>query len=318
MAARNRGCGLDLDWVQRVNINLSAVKRRAEAIPTRRAVKKECQAAWLLKAISCIDLTTLSGDDTFTNVQRLCHKAVHPVRQDLCDAMDIDQKSLTVAAVCVYPARVADSVKSLKFLGAKIPVAAVATGFPTGQYPLETRLEEIKRAVADGAQEIDIVINRNYALGGNWEGIYKEVQMMKEACGAAHMKTIIAAGELGTMTNVYKASIVCMMAGADFIKTSTGKETVNATLPVGLVMTRAIRDYYQVTGYKVGFKPAGGIRTAKDALSWLMLMKEELGNEWLQPHLFRIGASSVLGDIERQLYHYVTGRYAAAHELALP
>ncbi|XP_022241538.1 deoxyribose-phosphate aldolase-like isoform X2 [Limulus polyphemus] len=251
MAARNPGSVLDLDWVQRININLSAVKRRAEAIPTRRAVKKECQAAWLLKAISCIDLTTLSGDDTFTNVQRLCHKAVHPVRQDLCDAMDIDQKGLTVAAVCVYPARVADSVKSLKFLGAKIPVAAVATGFPTGQYSLETRLEEIKRAVADGAQEIDIVINRNYALGGNWEGIYREVQMMKEACGSAHMKTILATGELGTMTNVYKASIVCMMAGADFIKTSTGKETVNATLPVGLVMTRAIRDYYQITGYKV-------------------------------------------------------------------
>lgn len=232
--------------------------------------------------------------------------------------MELDNEGITVGAVCVYPNRVADCVKYLKAANRPdIPVASVATGFPTGQVPLKTRLEEIKMAVADGAKEIDIVINRQFALEGNWRGVYDEVRMMREACGEAHMKTILATGELGSMVNIYKASMACMMAGADFIKTSTGKEGVNAILPVALVMVRAIREFYQVTGYKVGFKPAGGIRSAKDACTWLSLMKEELGDEWLSPHLFRIGASALLIDIERQLFHFVYGRYAAAHEIPM-
>merc|ERR1719382_1014557 len=198
-----------------------------------------------------------------------------------------------------------------------IPVAAVATGFPSGQMPLPTRLQEIKMAVADGAKEIDIVINRQLALEQRWTELYEEVKQMKAACGSAHMKSILAIGELGSMTNVYKASLACMMAGSDFIKTSTGKEGVNAILPVGLVMCRAIRDYHERTGYVVGFKPAGGIRTAKDAIAWLVLIKEELGDSWLNNKMFRIGASGLLLDIERQLFHWVTGRYAAAHELAM-
>lgn len=232
--------------------------------------------------------------------------------------MEMDNEGITVGAVCVYPNRVADCVKYLKAANRPdIPVASVATGFPTGQVPLKTRLEEIKMAVADGAKEIDIVINRQFALEGNWRGVYDEVRMMRKACGEAHMKTILATGELGSMVNIYKASMACMMAGADFIKTSTGKEGVNAILPVALVMVRAIREFYQVTGYKVGFKPAGGIRSAKDACTWLSLMKEELGDEWLSPHLFRIGASALLIDIERQLFHFVYGRYAAAHEIPM-
>lgn len=232
--------------------------------------------------------------------------------------MEMDNEGITVGAVCVYPNRVADCVKYLKAANRPdIPVASVATGFPTGQVPLKTRLEEIKMAVAEGAKEIDIVINRQFALEGNWRGVYDEVRMMRKACGEAHMKTILATGELGSMVNIYKASMACMMAGADFIKTSTGKEGVNAILPVALVMVRAIREFYQVTGYKVGFKPAGGIRSAKDACTWLSLMKEELGDEWLSPHLFRIGASALLIDIERQLFHFVYGRYAAAHEIPM-
>lgn len=314
---RNPGYDLDLDWVQRVKVNLPAALRRAEQIGTRRTVKKDYQAAWLLRAVTCLDLTTLAGSDTACNVERLCHKAAHPIRYDLLEAMKMTDTGITVGAVCVYPARVEDCAKILKAIGAQhIPIASVATGFPSGQYPLKTRLEEIRQAVADGASEIDIVINRNFALTGNWQGLYDEIRQMRECCGEAHMKTILATGELGSLTNVYRASLVAMMAGSDFIKTSTGKEDVNAILPVGIVMTRAIRDFYLVTNYKVGFKPAGGIRTAKDAILWLTLMKEELGDAWLDSKLFRIGASGVLGDIERQLFHYVTGRYAALHELA--
>ncbi|XP_071498600.1 deoxyribose-phosphate aldolase-like [Diadema antillarum] len=318
MAARNPGTELDLAWVDAVRINKPAVFKRAAELRTRRAVKKNYQVAWLLKAATCIDLTTLSGDDTFTNVQRLCFKAKNPIRRDLLEAVKMEHRQLTVGAVCVYMSRVPDAVKILKQAGAsRIPVASVATGFPAGQTPFKIRLAEIKQAVEDGAMEIDVVINRAYALAGNWKGVYDEVRAFREACGEAHLKTILATGELGSLVNVYKASIVAMMAGSDFIKTSTGKEGVNAILPVGLVMVRAIREYYQKTGYKVGFKPAGGIRTAKDSCSWLALMKEELGNEWLTPALFRIGASSLLGDIERQIYHNVTGRYAAANELAM-
>lgn len=317
MAYRNLGCDLDLGWVNSVRINLPSVKRRAESLGTKRTVKKQWQAAWLLRAVTCIDLTTLSGDDTNANVQRLCHKAARPVRHDIIKALGMEEAGITCGAVCVYPGRVEGAVNTLKKIGAEIPVAAVATGFPSGQYHLKTRLEEIRLTVADGASEIDIVINREMALTGNWQGLYEELKAMREACGNAHLKAILAVGELGSLTNVYKASLVAMMAGADFIKTSTGKEGVNAILPVGVVMCRAIREYCQHTGYMVGFKPAGGIRTAKDALVWLILIKEELGNDWLNNHMFRIGASGLLADIERQLFHYVYGRYAAVSELPM-
>ncbi|XP_045626078.2 deoxyribose-phosphate aldolase [Procambarus clarkii] len=317
MAVRNPGVGLDLAWVNSVQVNLPSVKRRAETLGTKRTVKKQWQAAWLLRAVTCIDLTTLSGDDTNANVQRLCHKAARPIRHDIIKAMGMEDAGITCGAVCVYPARVAGALKTLQKIGVDIPVAAVATGFPSGQYHLKTRLEEIRLAVEDGAREIDIVISREMALLGNWKGLYDEVKVMREACGDAHMKVILAVGELGSLNNVYKASLVAMMAGADFIKTSTGKEGVNAILPVGVVMCRAIRDFYERTGHKIGFKPAGGIRAAKDALVWLILIKEELGNDWLNNHMFRIGASGLLADIERQLFHYVYGRYAATSELPM-
>ncbi|HLI89127.1 MAG TPA: deoxyribose-phosphate aldolase [Ktedonobacteraceae bacterium] len=307
--ARNPGMPLDLDWVRQVRINRSAVERRAATLPTRRTVKKEWQAAWLLRAITCLDLTTLAGDDTPGNVLRLCAKARQPVRQEILAALGCD--SLQVGAVCVYHNLVPVAVSALR--GSNIPVAAVSTGFPAGQNPFEQKVQEIEASVKAGAEEIDIVISRAHVLTGNWQALYDEVRAFRAACGDAHMKTILATHELATLRNVGMASLVCMMAGADFIKTSTGKEPVNATLPVGLVMVRAIRDYYERTGYKVGFKPAGGIRTAKASLDWLILMKEELGNDWLNNTLFRIGASGLLSDIERQLSYFVTGRYAAAH-----
>ncbi|CAD5120340.1 DgyrCDS8915 [Dimorphilus gyrociliatus] len=315
----NNGVNFNESWLTEENFNLPAIKKRAGELGKRRSVKKSYQAAWLFRAVTCIDLTTLSGDDTRSNVQRLCHKAVRPVRDDIVRYFGMQTKGIKVGAVCVYPNRVAECKEILKSLNAdtSIKIASVATGFPAGQTPLSCRLEEIRRAVADGATEIDIVINRTYALNGEWEKVFEEVKEMKIACGNAHMKTILATGELGSMTNIYKASMTCMMAGADFIKTSTGKESVNAILPVALVMVRAIRHYYQKTGIKVGFKPAGGIRTAKDSLTWLSLMKEELGDEWVNNEMFRLGASSLLGDIERQLFHCAYGRYAAAHELAL-
>lgn len=317
MCARNPGTSLDLEWVSKSRVNTQAVLKRAQQIQGVRLPKKQWQAAWLLKAVSCIDLTTLSGDDTPSNVQRLCLKALQPIRNDLLRDMDMHHTGLTTAAVCVYPSRVSDAVKTLKAANSSLPVASVATGFPAGQTPLQTRLEEVRLAVGDGATEIDIVINRTLALTGRWDALYAELQQFREACGNAHMKSILAVGELGTFNNVYKASLVAMMAGSDFIKTSTGKESVNATIPVAVVMSRAIRDYYLRTGYKVGFKPAGGIRTAQESLVWLVLVKEELGQEWLSPELFRIGASSLLADIERQIYHHVTGQYAAFHELPL-
>ncbi|XP_035257140.1 deoxyribose-phosphate aldolase [Anguilla rostrata] len=317
MSARNPGMELDLEWVSRVRVNTQAVLKRAQQIQGRKLVKKQWEAAWLLRAVTCIDLTTLAGDDTPSNVHRLCLKATQPVRCDLLKAMDMQDKGITTAAVCVYPSRVADAVKSLKAANSSLPVASVATGFPAGQTPLKTRLEEVRLAVQDGAGEIDIVINRTLALTAQWEELYQELQQFREACGEAHMKSILAVGELGCFSTVYRASLVAMMAGSDFIKTSTGKETINATYPVAIVMARAIRDYFLRTGHKVGFKPAGGIRTAKDSLVWLTLMKEELGEEWMGPHLFRLGASTLLADIERQVYHHVTGRYAAYQELPL-
>lgn len=310
-APYNPGIPLDLDWIAGVQVNRSAVERRTASLPARRSVKEEWQAAWLLRAVQLIDLTTLNGDDTPGRVRRLCAKARQPVRQEILDALGVGHLPLKVAAVCTWPALVPPAVEALK--GSGIPVAAVAAGFPAGLSPLAQRVDEVRACVAAGADEIDIVISRRHVLTGDWRALYDEVQAFKEACGGAHLKAIIAAGELGTLRNVYRASLVCMMAGADFVKTSTGKETVNATLPIGLVMVRAMRDYMERTGYRVGFKPAGGIRQAKDALNWMILMKEELGDAWLTPALFRLGASGLLTDIERQLEHHVTGRYSAAH-----
>ncbi len=312
---RNPGQALDLGWVNNARVNRSAVERRTSTLVARRSIKKVHQAAWLLKAVTLIDLTTLAGDDTPGKVHRLCAKARQPIRPDLLAALDATELNITTGAVCVYHSRIADARAALA--GTAIPVAAVSTGFPAGQSPFEQRLAEIDASVAAGAAEIDIVISREHVLRGDWAALYDEVQQMRAHCAEAHLKTILATGELGTLTNVAKASIVCMQAGADFIKTSTGKESVNATLDVSLVMARAIRDYHQRTGYKVGFKPAGGIRTAKQALQYLILMKEELGDEWLRPELFRFGASSLLDDIERQLSHHVTGRYAAQHHIPM-
>lgn len=305
----NRGVPLNLDWVEDVRINTSAVERRAESLTKRRTVKKDWQAAWLLRAISCMDLTTLSGDDTEQRVLRLCAKAKQPVQHSIMKQLGLEDFRLKVAAVCVYHSFVETALRALE--GTGINVAAVSTGFPAGLSPLAERVGEIRRSVAAGAQEIDVVITRAHVFGGRWQALFDEVATFKEACGKAHMKVILGTGDLVTLRNVARASMVAMMAGADFIKTSTGKESVNATLPVGLVMVRAIREYVAHTGMAVGFKPAGGIRTAKQSLDWLALMKEELGDRWLDASLFRFGASGMLADIERQLEYYATGRYSA-------
>ncbi|MEO8530482.1 MAG: deoxyribose-phosphate aldolase [Deltaproteobacteria bacterium] len=310
---RNPGMDLDLDWVALAQANTSAIERRAASLPGRRSVKKDYQAAWLLKAITLIDLTTLSGDDTEGRVRRLCAKAAHPLSGDMVAALGI--KPITTGAVCVYHDMVATAVDALK--GTGIPVAAVSTGFPAGLSPFHLRLAEIGESVKAGAREIDIVISRRHVLTQNWQALYDEMRAFRAACGDAHVKAILATGELGSLRNVARASYICMMAGADFIKTSTGKESVNATLPVSLVMIRAIRDYHERTGFRVGYKPAGGISKAKDALVYLSLIKDELGNRWLQPDLFRFGASSLLGDIERQLEHFLTGRYSASYRHAI-
>jgi deoxyribose-phosphate aldolase len=312
---RNAGVPLQTAWFEKIQVNSSAAERRAATLTTRRSVKKEYQAAWLVKALQCIDLTTLAGDDTAGRVRRLCAKAMRPLREDIVERLGLAAAPPHVGAVCVYPTMVPHAVKAL--LGSGIPVASVATGFPAGLTPLSIRLAEIKYAVAEGASEIDIVINREHVLLQDWQGLYDEIAAMREACGPTHMKAILATGDLKTLRNVYKASMVAMQAGADFIKTSTGKEDVNATLPVSLTMVRALRDYGEMAGFQIGFKPAGGLRTAKDALAWQILMKEELGRRWLEPDLFRIGASSLLADIERQLEHYLTGRYAALSHHAL-
>lgn len=304
---RNQGVPLDLDWVEAQRANRSAIERRVASLPGRRTVKKEWQAAWLIRAIQCMDLTTLNGDDTPGTVRRLCAKALRPVRDELIQELGVQPR---VAAVCVYHDFVSEAVDAL---GGQIPVAAVAAGFPHGLSPLPERIREIEASVAAGAAEIDIVIARRHVLLSDWQALYDEVRAFREACGDAHLKTILATGELGTLRNVARASVVCMMAGADFIKTSTGKESVNATPAYGLVMARAIREYHERTGYRVGLKPAGGIRQSKQALEWLILMREELGLAWTRPNLFRIGASALLSDVERQLEHYVTGRYSAYH-----
>ena len=315
MKANNPGTELDCTSFADIAVNLSACERRAASLLSRRSVKKAHQAAWLLKALTCIDLTTLAGDDTEQRVRRLARKARKPLRADLLETLGLADDPPVVGAVCVYPTMVAAAKKALTSSG--IPVASVATGFPAGLVPIELRLQEIAYAREQGADEIDVVITRAQVLSGYWQALYDEIKQMRAACGSAHMKTILATGDLQTLRNVYAAATVAMQAGSDFIKTSTGKEAVNATLPVGLTMVRALRDYHERTGHVVGFKPAGGLRSAKDALSWLILMKEELGQAWLQPGLLRLGASSMLGDIERQLEHYVYGRYAAASHHAL-
>lgn len=308
---RNSGIPLDLNWVKEVRVNTSAVERRAQTQTARRTVKKDWQAAWLLRAVSCMDLTTLSGDDTDERVRRLCAKARHPIQQELVEKLGIEELGITVGAVCVYHSFIETALEALE--GSGIPVAAVSAGFPAGLSPLAERVAEIRRSVEAGAQEIDVVITRSHVFGARWQALYDEIAAFKQACGAAHMKVILGTGDLLTLRNVARASVVAMMAGADFIKTSTGKETVNATLPVSLVMVRAIREYAQLTGMAVGFKPAGGIRTAKQSIDWLAMMKEELGVSWMRAELFRLGASSLLGDIERQLEHHATGRYSAEY-----
>jgi deoxyribose-phosphate aldolase len=308
---RNEGIPFDAAFFEHLQVNRSAVERRTATLPGRRTVKKEWQAAWLLKAITCMDLTTLAGDDTRSNVVRLCAKAKSPVRTDLLEALGMADVPLHTGAVCVYHSLIPFAKEALQ--GSSIPIAAVSTGFPAGKNHTDEKIREIERSVAAGATEIDIVISRDLVIESKWKALYDEVAAFRKACGPAHMKTILATGEIPTYTKVAKASWVSMMAGSDFIKTSTGKEGVNATLPVSLVMVRAIRAYQEQTGFKVGFKPAGGIQKAKQALDWLILMKEELGHEWLQPDLFRFGASSLLADIERQLEHFVTGRYSAGY-----
>lgn len=306
---RNEGLAFNTKYFEGLNINRSAIDRRVATLTGRRTVKKEFQAAWLLKAISMIDLTTLAGDDTRGNVIRLCEKAKNPVREDILEDLGMQDENLTTGAVCVYHNLIPFAKEALK--GTNIPIAAVSTGFPAGKISLEDKISEIKKSVAAGAKEIDIVISRDLVLESKWKELYGEIKLCREACGDAHMKTILATGEVPTYTKVAKASWVAMLAGSDFIKTSTGKESVNATLAVSLVMIRCIRDYYELTGVKVGYKPAGGIQKAKQALDFLILLKEELGDDWLTPELFRFGASSLLGDIERQLEHYLTGRYSA-------
>ena len=313
ITARNTGVDLDLDWVSSIQANTSAIERRASSIGSRRSIKKQHQAAWLLQAVKCMDLTTLSGDDTTGRVGRLCAKAKNPISKTILEKLGLD--SIKVGAVCVYHDMIEAAVSKLR--GTGIPVASVSTGFPVGLSPLPLRIAEIEYSVSAGASEIDIVISRRHVLTQNWKALYDEVKDFRKACGSAHMKTILATGELGTLRNVARASAVGMMAGADFIKTSTGKEPINATLPVSLVMVRAIREYHEKTGYKIGYKPAGGISKAKDALTYLCLIKEELGDQWLNPELFRFGASSLLGDIERQLEHHITGAYSASYRHAM-
>lgn len=313
--ARNPGQPFDMGWVRRIRANRSAAERRARALTGRRSVKREAQAGWLLRAVTLTDLTTLAGDDTPGRVRRLCGKARRPVRADLLGALGVDPGELAAAAVCVYHEMVPVAVRALD--GSDVSVAAVSTGFPAALSPLGARVAEVRETVAAGAEEVDVVVTRGAVLRGDWEGLYDQVARYREACGSAHMKVILGTGELGTLANAGKAAVVAMAAGADFVKTSTGKEAVNATLPVGLVLARAVREYHRRTGFRVGLKAAGGISTARDALAWMVLVKEELGDSWLCPELFRIGASSLLADIERQLEHHVTGRYSAFHRHAL-
>ena len=305
---------LDLNWINNINVNLSAVERRTSTLVKRRSVKKEYQASWLLKAITLIDLTTLSGDDTFGKVDRLCKKALNPIANNILSKLDINEDAIRVGAVCVYHHLVSQAKNQLN---GKLPIAAVSTGFPAGLSSFSTRKKEVIDSIKSGANEIDIVINRGFVIQNNWKKLYEEVKSFKLAANKTKIKAILGVGDLETMRNVAKASLVCMMAGADFIKTSTGKESINANLNNSLVMLRMIREFHEFSGKKIGFKPAGGISTAKSVLEFLILVMEELGEDWLNPNLLRIGASSLLIDIERQLYHHAFGRYATHDKLAI-
>jgi deoxyribose-phosphate aldolase len=314
--ARNPGMKLDLGFLESMrNVNRSALERRVASLTKRRSIKADNQAAWLLRSISLMDLTTLNSNDTDERVRRLCAKAINPLRADIVEGLGLGDEKIRPAAVCVYHPFVATAAEAVRDTG--IHVAAVSTSFPHGLAPLKTRIQEIEASVADGADEIDVVIPRGLVFGAKWQELYDEIVAFRAACGDAHLKVILGTGDLATLRNVMLASMVAMMAGADFVKTSTGKESVNATLPVGLAMVRSIRAYFEHTGYLIGFKPAGGISTAKASLDWLVLMKEELGRPWLEPELFRFGASSLLTDIERQLEHHLTGRYSANHRHAM-
>ena len=305
---------LDINWINNVRVNLSAVERRTATFTKRRTVKKEYQVAWLLKAITLLDLTTLEGSDTFGKVEKLCVKGTNPISNEILKKLGIAENSINVGAICVYHDLVSHAKKILK---GKLPIAVVSTGFPAGLSSIQTRKREIINSIKQGASEIDIVINRSLVLRNNWNKLYSEIKDFKRAANGKKLKVILGVGDIGTLRNVAKASLVAMMAGADFIKTSTGKEKTNANLNNSLVMLRMIREFHEKTGRMVGFKPAGGISSAKDVLNYLMLMYEELGNKWINPNYFRIGASSLLIDIERQLYHYALGRYATSQKIAM-
>jgi deoxyribose-phosphate aldolase len=283
------------------------VEERAASF-TKRSLKTSAKLAGLKMAVSMCDLTTLEGKDTPGKVAYLCRKALQPIeaRYDVPPC----------AAVCVYP----NMVRSArKFLGDHSPVhvASVATGFPSGQFPLPTKLNEVRRAVADGADEIDMVINRSAFLAGDHAKVFDEIAATKEACGAAHLKVILETGELVTYDNVRLASEIGMQAGADFIKTSTGKVSPAATMPVTLVMLEAIRDHFFATGIRIGMKPAGGLRTAKQALAYLVMVKETLGDDWLTPDLFRFGASTLVNDVLMQIVKQADGNYQSPDYFSL-
>ena len=275
----------------------------------KRSIKAGAKLAGLKMAVSMMDLTTLEGKDTPGKVACLCRKALQPI--------DLKYDVPPCGAVCVYPSMVRHA---RKFLGAGSPVkvASVATGFPSGQYPLRTRLEEVRRAVGDGADEIDMVINRGMFLMGGHAVVFDEIAAVKEACGPAHLKVILETGELVTYDNVRVASDLAMEAGADFIKTSTGKVSPAATMPVTLVMLEAIRDYFYATGIRIGMKPAGGIRNSKQALAYLVMVKETLGDDWLTPDLFRFGASTLVNDVLMQIVKLADGNYQNADYFSQP
>lgn len=281
-----------------VTIDQVGIEERAARF-TKRSIKKESKRDGIRLAISMIDLTTLEGKDSPGKVRALCQKAIHPG--------DNIPDSPSVGAVCVYPNMIPTAKKALA--GTKIHVASVATGFPAGQIPLPLKIEETRRAVEMGADEIDMVIDRGAFLAGDFKKVAQEIQKVKEVCGGAHLKVILETGELETYDNVRLASWIAMENGADFIKTSTGKAGVNATLPVTLVMLEAIRDYWYQTGKMIGMKPAGGIRTSKLALHYLVMVKETLGEAWLSNKWFRFGASTLANDLLMQLTKELTGRY---------
>ncbi|VDL19923.1 unnamed protein product [Hymenolepis diminuta] len=309
----------DQDLIHSNYIDASNISVLAKDLSSIR-LEGDPEIQWLLRTVGFIDLTTLAGDDTSANVQRLCAKAKRPLSTPILEKLNerygVTPDEVRTAAVCVYPYQVKTAHDYLQKIGmAEMPIAAVATGFPSGQYSLKSRLEEIKYAIDSGATEIDIVINRTLALEKRWRDIYDEVCAMRTACGQrVHLKTILAVGELGSYSNVYAASMTCMLAGADFIKTSTGKEsTVNATLPVSVVMCRAIADFQNAYGIKasyihaiskfgVGYKPAGGLKSWRDALEFTALVNSILGPDWINREYFRIGASSLLKAIESRIY----------------